>query len=234
MDSSVNSTSKSRAFNKSKAMIAGLIANEQETLMRFLSKEEGIYRILSKILNDVRTPEYIRLGYTEGGKYEDPVLSFCGELWEKGKFSREKLEQLDAEYDASLFQYVKTTSIRHIQDKVRAHNNGINSRMLTDEGQEEDGKRTAFEKATSKLAAAENMVHKFEDRDLLSHLISAANLNEFQRFIMAKSLQGYEAEEILDLYERKKERIFTLNYYYSQKSKAMTALKAASKGYSWR
>lgn len=215
-------------------MIAGLMANDQKTLMQFLSKEEGIYRILSKILYDVRTPEYIRLGYKEGGEKDDPVLSFRDELYEKGAFRPEKLEQIKSNYDASLYEYTKKCAINLIIDKERKHDNGINSRMLANEGQEEDGKQTAFEKATSKLAAAENMVHKFEDRDLLRHLISSANLNEFQRFIMAKILQGYEPVEIIEQYGRKKDRGFTLNYYYSQKSKAMTALKTASKVYSWR
>lgn len=231
MDSSQNST-KAEMFNKSREMISGLIINDPQAQKRFLS-QDGIYKVLGKVLFSDLTPEYIRAEYREGGN-NDIVLSFVAEMYIKGCFSRAQLEKLNATYDASLYSYARQCAIHHLQDKIRAYNSSIRSRLVTDvEQRDNTDKRDAFEKATSKMAV-EDPMRQFENRDLLIHIVDAAKLNSFQKHIISRLLDGYEPEEILNEYEQKHKQKLTMNYYYSQKSKAISALKEAAVGYSWR
>lgn len=215
----VSLTPKSTGLNKSQQMIAGIIANEPETLKDFISVDKGIYKILCKVLYDSRTPKYILSECCEGGKNDNPVYAFMGELFAAEKFSCSKLLKLRAENDSSLYEYVKITAINHLKSKVRAH-----KPQDIDEEQEADKNRSTFDKATSKFEAEERM-DKFETRDLLNHIIAASKLNKFQAFIIARLRMEYEPDEIIEEYSRMTNKKLTFNYYYSQKSQAIKKMK---------
>ena len=224
MDSIKTAQMTAKSFNKSKAIIAGLIAKDAKTEKRFLSydKEYGIYPVLAKVLYSPQTPQAILDEYPSDKK-GDKVPAFAGELFERDKFSLSRLSTIKAEYDGSFFSLIQKTAIRLIQDKTRALNASVYSKLASiDECRE---------------LTSEDSLKKYEAHDLLKQIVADANLNEFQNFIIDGWIKGYEPKEIVEAYsnlpknKQNRKAPYTMNYYYSQASKAMTFLKTAAQKY---
>lgn len=208
-------------FNRSKAIIAGLIAKDTNTENRFLSydKKYGIYPVLAKVLYSPLTPQAVLDEYPSNNK-GDKVPAFAGELFGRDKFSPARLSTIKAEYDGSFFSLIQKAAIRLIQDKTRALNSSVYSELASvDEYRE---------------LVSEDYHKKYEARDLLKQIVADAKLNKFQKFIIDRWIKEYEPKEIVEDYSNLKKKTYTMNYYYAQASLAMKKMKAASEKYKYR
>lgn len=207
-------------FNKSRAIIAGLISKDTRIENQFLSydKDYGIYPVLAKVLYSPLTPHAV-LEEFPSDKNGDRVPAFAGELFGKDKFSSVRLAAIKAEHDGSFFSFVQRAAIRLIQDKQRSMcSNALAQSSSID---------------NTYGLVAEDRHRKYEAHDLLKHIIKDARLNEFQQFIIDHLLEEFEPQEIVKAYSAKKKKALTMNYYYAQASLAMKSLKMASRNYSW-
>lgn len=214
---------KADTFNKSRAIIAGLRANDPVVERKVFSydSEYGILRILKNLLYSENTPKCVKdFFYEQAAKGEDPVLYLATDLVAKGIFSPQKLSASAARFDGSFFFWVRTIASNHLIDVYHKLKN-----MPTDNLEDYVAGKPDFTLG-DKLAADENLT---TENSLLSFDIESfiAGLPVFQIFIYHMALRGYTPQQIVRQYSKLQGKPYTMNYYYSQKSK----LKAAIENY---
>lgn len=220
MNSINNAQIRAESFNKSREIIAGLLARDSYIETRFLSYEKkiGIYPVLAKVLYSPLTPKSVLYEFPQD-KDGDRVPAFAAELFNANKITKSKLESIKAENDGSIYSFIKQSAVHLIQDKARAWNANVLSQALGDND--------------CCNVAAEDQHRKFEARDLLGQIIDDAKLNCFQKYIIEHLMQEYAPKDIVKSYSTLKKKPLTLNYYYAQASLAMKRLKAVSVNYKW-
>ena len=192
---------KAATFNKSRAIIDGLISSDQKVWGNVLSYESeyGIYKVLAKVFHSFAGEDF------KENEDVHSVEELAGWLMSMGKFSASKLSEIKAVNDGSFFRWVKEMAINAIKDSRRKHY--IKFTEL------DDARKSTCSKAN------------FEERDMLEKMMTQAKLCAFQEYIIQHyDLEGYSPEEIVKMYGAQNNRTYTMNYYYSQRSKALSSL----------
>lgn len=191
-------------FNKSRTLIDALMYSDQHIWANILSydSEYGVYKILKNVLN-----YYASADFREDENVHS-VEDLAVWLYSKGKFSVEKISKINAQNDASFYSWLKTTAIRAIIDSRKKHHMDYSDLDDTHPSEKSN----------------------YEERDILLNILNSTELSDFQKFIIQyHDIEGYSPKEIVKMYGTKNQRTYAMNYYYSQRSKALAAMKKVAR-----
>lgn len=188
-------------FNKSRTILDAMLSSNQKIWEVLLSYDPkyGMYKVLVNVFNS-----YASTDFREDENVHS-VEDLAIWLYSQGKFSEKKLSLIKAINDASFFSWLRRTAIRAIIDSRRKHHmdfTDLNDTLLHND------KKT-----------------NYEERDLLLNILKSTNLTTFQKYIIQyHDIEGYTPQEIVKMYGERNQHTYTLNYYYSQRSKALASL----------